>query len=44
LISLWRKVFAMEQSSRNSEATTFEHFESPGADQLVQLQIAQPAR
>src|SRR6201994_2166046 len=26
LISLWRKVFAMEQSSRNSEATTFTHY------------------
>jgi len=44
LISLWRKVFAMEQSSRNSEATTFENFDAPNADQLVQLQIAQPAR
>ena len=44
LISLWRKVFAMEQSSRNSEATTFTHYEAPGTDQLVQLQIAQTAR
>jgi len=44
LISLWRKVFAMEQSSRNSEATTFAHYDAPNNDQLVQLQIAQPAR
>src|SRR5580700_4992861 len=44
LISLWRKVFAMEQSSRNSEATTFAHYEAASSDQLVQLQIAQPAR
>jgi anaerobic magnesium-protoporphyrin IX monomethyl ester cyclase len=44
LISLWRKVFAMEQSSRNSEATRLPHYEAPGSDQLVQLQIAQPAR
>jgi len=44
LISLWRKVFAMEQSSRNSEATTFTHYEAPNTDQLVQLQIAQTAR
>jgi anaerobic magnesium-protoporphyrin IX monomethyl ester cyclase len=43
-ISLWRKVFALEQSSRNSEATTFTDYEAPGSDQLVQLQIAQPAR
>ena len=43
-ISLWRKVFALEQSSRNSEATTFTDYETPGSDQLVQLQIAQPAR
>jgi anaerobic magnesium-protoporphyrin IX monomethyl ester cyclase len=41
LVSLWRKVFAMEQSSRNSEATTFAQFEVPGTDQLVQLQTAQ---
>ncbi len=44
LISLWRKVFALEQSSRNSEATTFERLETSGADQLVHLQVAQPAR
>jgi anaerobic magnesium-protoporphyrin IX monomethyl ester cyclase len=44
LSSLWRQVFAMEQSSRNSEATTFADYEAPSTDQLVQLQIAQPAR
>jgi anaerobic magnesium-protoporphyrin IX monomethyl ester cyclase len=44
LISLWRKVFAMEQSSRNSEATRLPHYEGPSTDQLVQLEIAQPAR
>jgi anaerobic magnesium-protoporphyrin IX monomethyl ester cyclase len=44
LISLWRKVFAMEQSSRNSEATTFADYDAPNSGQLVQLQIAQPAR
>jgi radical SAM superfamily enzyme YgiQ (UPF0313 family) len=44
LISLWRKVFAMEQSSRNSEVTRLPHYDAPGSDQLVQLQIAQPAR
>jgi anaerobic magnesium-protoporphyrin IX monomethyl ester cyclase len=44
LISLWRKVFAMEQNSRNSEATRLPHYEGPSTDQLVQLEIAQPAR
>jgi radical SAM superfamily enzyme YgiQ (UPF0313 family) len=43
-ISLWERVFALEQTSRNSEATSFAHFEAPGRDQLVHLQAAQPAR
>jgi anaerobic magnesium-protoporphyrin IX monomethyl ester cyclase len=42
--SLWEKVFALEQTSRNSEVTSFTHFEAPGRDQLVHLQAAQPAR
>jgi radical SAM superfamily enzyme YgiQ (UPF0313 family) len=41
---LWEKVFALEQTSRNSEVTSFAHFEAPGRDQLVHLQAAQPAR
>ena len=41
---LWEKVFALEQTSRNSEVTSFTHFEAPGRDQLVHLQAAQPAR
>ncbi len=35
---LWENVFALEQSSRNSEATIFEAYE-PGKDQLVHLQV-----
>jgi anaerobic magnesium-protoporphyrin IX monomethyl ester cyclase len=35
---LWEKVFALEQSSRNSEATIFTQFEE--AQQLVQLQVS----
>jgi radical SAM superfamily enzyme YgiQ (UPF0313 family) len=42
--SLWEKVFVLEQTSRNSEVTSFTHFEAPGRDQLVHLQAAQPAR
>jgi anaerobic magnesium-protoporphyrin IX monomethyl ester cyclase len=42
--SLWEKVFVLEQTSRNSEVTSFTHFEAPGRDQLVNLQAAQPAR
>jgi anaerobic magnesium-protoporphyrin IX monomethyl ester cyclase len=38
LISLWRKVFAMEQSCRNSEATRLPPYDAPNTDQLVQLQ------
>jgi hypothetical protein len=43
-IPLWKRVFALEQTSRNSEATTFEHLETQGTDQLVHLQAAQQAR
>jgi radical SAM superfamily enzyme YgiQ (UPF0313 family) len=43
-MSLWENVFALEQTSRNSEATSFAHFEAPSTVQLVHLQAAQPAR
>lgn len=36
-ISLWRKVFDLEQTSRNSEATSFTH-----GERLVQVQTAAP--
>jgi radical SAM superfamily enzyme YgiQ (UPF0313 family) len=42
---LWENVFALELSSRNSEATIFAAYETParetGPDQLVHLQVAQ---
>jgi anaerobic magnesium-protoporphyrin IX monomethyl ester cyclase len=37
LICRWRKVFALEQSSRNAEATAFTHYKPP--TQLVHLQV-----
>jgi len=41
---LWKNVFALEQSSRNSEVTIFTTYETPareaGPDQLVHLQVA----
>jgi anaerobic magnesium-protoporphyrin IX monomethyl ester cyclase len=43
-VSLWDKVFALEQTSRNSEATSFTQFEPSGRDQLVHLEAIQPAR
>jgi anaerobic magnesium-protoporphyrin IX monomethyl ester cyclase len=43
-VSLWDKVFALEETSRNSEATTFTQFEPTGGDQLVHLEAIQPAR
>jgi anaerobic magnesium-protoporphyrin IX monomethyl ester cyclase len=43
-VSLWDKVFALEQTSRNSEATSFAQFEPSGRDQLVHLEAIQPAR
>jgi anaerobic magnesium-protoporphyrin IX monomethyl ester cyclase len=43
-VSLWDKVFALEQTSRNSEATSFTQFEPAGRDQLVHLEAIQPAR
>jgi anaerobic magnesium-protoporphyrin IX monomethyl ester cyclase len=42
--SLWEKVYVLEETSRNSEATSFTHFETSGADQLVHLEAIQPAR
>jgi anaerobic magnesium-protoporphyrin IX monomethyl ester cyclase len=48
LVSLWRKVFALEETSKESEATSFAPYESSASgistDQLVHLQTAQPAR
>jgi anaerobic magnesium-protoporphyrin IX monomethyl ester cyclase len=38
--SLWERVFALEQSSRNSEATMFAHYEEAGRERLVQLQVS----
>jgi len=38
--SLWEKVFALEQSSKNSEATLFTPYEEAGPAQLVQLQVS----
>jgi anaerobic magnesium-protoporphyrin IX monomethyl ester cyclase len=43
-VSLWDKVFLLEQTSRNSEATSFTPFEASGRDQLVHLEAIQPAR
>ena len=43
-VSLWDKVFLLEQTSRNSEATSFTRFEASGRDQLVHLEAIQPAR
>ena len=43
-VSLWDKVFLLEQTSRNSEATSFTQFEAPARDQLVHLEAIQPAR
>jgi radical SAM superfamily enzyme YgiQ (UPF0313 family) len=47
-IPLWEKVFALEQTSRNSEATTFAHYGArateDGRHGLVHLQSAQQAR
>jgi anaerobic magnesium-protoporphyrin IX monomethyl ester cyclase len=43
-VSLWDKVFALEQTSKNSEATSFTQFEASGRDQLVHLEAIQPAR
>jgi len=43
-VSLWDKVFSLEQTSRNSEATSFTQFEPSGRDQLVHLEAIQPAR
>ncbi|MEA3007902.1 MAG: hypothetical protein QOI94_3171, partial [Acidobacteriaceae bacterium] len=42
--SLWDKVFALEETSKNSEATSFTQFEPSGRDQLVHLEAIQPAR
>ena len=47
LVSLWSRVFALEQTSRNSEATSFRQYEAYPQDigtQLVHLQAVQPAR
>jgi anaerobic magnesium-protoporphyrin IX monomethyl ester cyclase len=43
-IALWDRVSDLEQTSRNSEATSFSNFETPGRDQLVHLEAIQPAR
>jgi anaerobic magnesium-protoporphyrin IX monomethyl ester cyclase len=43
-VSLWDKVFALEETSRNSEATSFAPFESSGREQFVHLEAIQPAR
>ena len=43
-IALWDKVSDLEQTSKNSEATSFTQFESSGRDQLVHLEAIQPAR
>ena len=43
-VSLWDKVFSLEQTCRNSEATSFTQFEAAGRDQLVHLEAIQPAR
>jgi anaerobic magnesium-protoporphyrin IX monomethyl ester cyclase len=41
-VSLWEKVFALEQTSRNSEATIFTPSATEGSrNQLVHLQVAQ---
>lgn len=37
LVCRWRKVFTLEQSSRNAEATAFAHYKAP--TQLVHLQV-----
>jgi radical SAM superfamily enzyme YgiQ (UPF0313 family) len=48
LVSLWNKVFALEETSKESEATSFAPYEGSASgistDQLVHLQAAQPAR
>jgi hypothetical protein len=43
-VSLWDKVFALEETSKNSEATSFTQYEPSGRDQLVHLEAIQPAR
>ena len=43
-VSLWDKVFALEETSRNSEATSFAPFEASGREQFVHLEAIQPAR
>jgi radical SAM superfamily enzyme YgiQ (UPF0313 family) len=43
-VSLWDKVFALEETSRNSEATSFAPFETSGREQFVHLEAIQPAR
>jgi radical SAM superfamily enzyme YgiQ (UPF0313 family) len=43
-VSLWDKVFALEATSKNSEATSFTQYEPSGRDQLVHLEAIQPAR
>jgi anaerobic magnesium-protoporphyrin IX monomethyl ester cyclase len=43
-VALWDKVSELEQTSRNSEATSSTHFEPSGRDQLVHLEAIQPAR
>jgi anaerobic magnesium-protoporphyrin IX monomethyl ester cyclase len=48
LVSLWNKVFALEETSKESEATSFAPYGASASgistDQLVHLQGAQPAR
>jgi hypothetical protein len=47
-MALWDKVFALEETSRNSEATVFAQYDGPGTGGsrhgLVHLQSAQQAR
>jgi hypothetical protein len=44
-MALWQQVSALEQTSRNSEATVFPHYDAPAKEidpqQLVHLQGAQ---
>jgi radical SAM superfamily enzyme YgiQ (UPF0313 family) len=45
LTDLWQQVFALEQTSRNAEATVFAHYDAPPKEtnhyQLVRLQASQ---
>ena len=40
LAALWQRVFALEQTSRNADATVLKDYDAPPKDQLVRLSLA----